>query len=90
MFLSRGLQWRSPDNLLFRIERPILSAPEPDLETAKRRHKGPLIGIALAVVFASVLLVALLLWLGYLGNEPGNEAPQIDGRTGAEEQTDGS
>ena len=67
-----------------------MSAPKTDIEKQERRHKGPLIGIAIAVIFASVLLVALLLWLGYLGNEPGNAAPEIDGRTGAEEQTDGS
>uniref|UniRef100_UPI003B521A61 hypothetical protein n=1 Tax=Roseovarius indicus TaxID=540747 RepID=UPI003B521A61 len=65
-----------------------MSAPEPDLETAKRRHKGPLVGIGIAVGFAIVLLGALALWVSYQGNEPGNEAPQIDGRTGAEEQSD--
>ncbi|MEQ9242601.1 MAG: hypothetical protein RLO10_07195 [Roseovarius indicus] len=67
-----------------------MSAPEPDLETAKRRHKGPLVGIAIAVGFAIVLLGALALWVSYQGNEPGNGASQIDGRTGAEEQGDGA
>ncbi|MEQ8877142.1 MAG: hypothetical protein RIC49_12100 [Phycisphaerales bacterium] len=66
-----------------------MSSPKTDIQKQERRHKGPLIGMVGVVLFASVLLVGLILWLGYQGNEPGNAAPEVDGRTGAEEQTDG-
>ncbi|KZY36379.1 hypothetical protein A3731_34310 [Roseovarius sp. HI0049] len=68
----------------------VLSAPKTNIEKQERRHKVPLIGMVLVVLFASALLAALIIWLGYQGNEPGNAAPEIDGRTGAEEQVDGS
>ncbi|WP_422027359.1 hypothetical protein [Roseovarius sp.] len=67
-----------------------MSAPKTDIKKQERRHKTPLVGMVAVVVFASVLLVGLVLWLGYQGNEPGNAEPQIDGRTGEQEQTDGS
>ncbi|MEQ8290952.1 MAG: hypothetical protein RIA08_02010 [Roseovarius sp.] len=65
-----------------------MSAPKTNIEKQERRHKVPLIGMVAVVLFASALLVGLILWLGYQGNEPGNAEPQIDGRTGAEEQAD--
>ena len=65
-----------------------MSAPKTNIEKQERRHKVPLIGMVAVVLFASALLAGLILWLGYQGNEPGNAEPQIDGRTGAEEQTD--
>ena len=32
-----------------------MSAPQTDVEKQERRHRGPLIGIALAVIFAGIL-----------------------------------
>jgi len=52
------------------------------METQQRRHKGPLIGMALVVIFA----LTLLFWLGMrtfeLSDPPQGETTQIDGRTG--------
>lgn len=59
-----------------------MSAPRTNIETQKHRHKGPLIGMAVVVVFA----LTLLLWLTMRTVQDGQPAPgettQIDGRTG--------
>ena len=49
-----------------------MSAPDTNVEKQKRFHKGPLIGMAAAVVFALTLLI---LWLTYEveGSESSNE-----------------
>ncbi len=67
-----------------------MSAPQTNIEKQKRKHKGPLIGMAIGVVFAVGMLALLI---GYTADEAG--APdgaeiQIDGRTGAEVPADGS
>ena len=61
-----------------------MSAPKTDLDKQEKRHRGPLGGMALAVVFALVLLVALITWLSANGNDPVAEG-QTEGGTGIEE-----
>ncbi len=61
-----------------------MSPPDTDLEKQERRHKGPLGGMAAAMIFAAVLLVGLVLYLAYAGNEPGEPEEHIDSRTGQE------
>jgi hypothetical protein len=65
-----------------------MSAPHTDPEKQARRHKAPLWGMALAVIFG----VALITWFGVQvaqrGNTPNEPAVEIDGRTGDPEPTD--
>lgn len=47
-----------------------MSSPETNIETQSRRHRGPLVGMAVAVGFAAV---AFLIWIAYVaadGNNP--------------------
>lgn len=62
-----------------------MSAPKTDLDKQEKQHRGPLRGMALVVAFALALLVVLMIWISYNGNEPEGAETQIDGRTGAEE-----
>ncbi|MFP4274283.1 MAG: hypothetical protein ACLFRU_04590 [Paracoccaceae bacterium] len=55
-----------------------MSAPKTNITKQKRRHRGPLVGIAASVLLAFVLLVLLLGWLWL----------RTDGPEGAEEQVE--
>ncbi|NSX53620.1 hypothetical protein [Parasulfitobacter algicola] len=46
-----------------------MSAPNTNIEKQEKRHSGSLIGIAVVVVFALILLAALLGWTFYSGQE---------------------
>jgi hypothetical protein len=46
-----------------------MSAPETNIEKQKRRHAGPLIGMGAGVVFAGILITAMLMLIG----EPAGE-----------------
>ncbi len=62
-----------------------MSQPESDLNTQKRRHAGPLIGITAVLIFVAVILTW---WFGSEavdGQAPAGAETQIDGRTGEEE-----
>lgn len=48
-----------------------MSAPQTNLEKQKRRHRGPLIGMILCVLFAVVLAVY---WAGSTPENPGPPA----------------
>lgn len=63
-----------------------MSAPQTNIEKQQRRHRGPLIGMA---VLVTVVLVGLVWWLAHeaAGTEQPQGAEQIDGRTGAEVST---
>ncbi|WP_145109533.1 hypothetical protein [Cereibacter sediminicola] len=59
-----------------------MSASDNNIDKQKRRHRGPLIGIAVVVIFA---LGYLVWWFGYEvaeGNPPQGADVQMDGRTG--------
>ncbi|MFN3845595.1 MAG: hypothetical protein ACK4RZ_07210 [Paracoccaceae bacterium] len=64
-----------------------MSAPQTNIEKQQRRHRGPLIGMAVLVV---VVLLGLVWWLGQ--EAAGSDQPQgagvpTDGRSGAEVST---
>ncbi|MES2664502.1 MAG: hypothetical protein V4712_00280 [Pseudomonadota bacterium] len=48
-----------------------MSAPHTNLEKQKRRHKGPLIGIALALLFGLGLMAYWSFWGVATGGGPG-------------------
>ena len=52
-----------------------MSAPDTNLEKQKKQHKPALTGIRLVVIFAALLLIALVSWMFI----------QTDGREGAVE-----
>lgn len=64
-----------------RKERPM-SAPQTNLETQQRRHRGPIIGMIAVVIFALGLLFVLFMNTARDGTPTDSGAPQIDGRTG--------
>lgn len=59
-----------------------MSAPNTNVERQAEKHAGPLSGIAMALVFAGLLLVGLIAWTVYQGGEPAGAEVQIDSRTG--------
>ncbi len=62
-----------------------MSAPNTNLEKEEKRHKGPLIGMALAAVFGVGLILVLTFMQSADGNEP-DEAPKLETTTGDIEQ----
>ena len=56
-----------------------MSAPDTNTEKTKNAHKTPIVGMLAMVAFALVLLFALVTWLGYWGNEPGDGVGVDDG-----------
>ncbi len=50
-----------------------MSAPDTNTEKNKASHKTPIAGMIAMVVFALVLLFALVTYLSYAGNDPENE-----------------
>lgn len=61
-----------------------MSAPNTNVEKQKKNHKSALVGIRGAMIFAGALLLGLVLWLSYQGQEPRDPETKIDGRTGEE------
>lgn len=53
-----------------------MSAPHTNLETQKRRHRGPLIGMALAVIFGVALIVYWQFEEAAQGNSPTSDTVQ--------------
>ena len=56
-----------------------MSAPDTNTEKNKPAHKTPIAGMIGVVIFAIVLLVALVTWLSYAGNDPGAAGGVEDG-----------
>ncbi|MDF1873055.1 hypothetical protein [Vannielia sp.] len=63
-----------------------MSAPETNIEKQSKRHGGPLLGMAVGVGFALILLVGWLTWAAYNGDTPGD--PEAVGPTGEMTTTD--
>lgn len=61
-----------------------MSAPQTNIEKQKRKHKGPLIGMAVGVLFALGMLVLLIGYVTDKGGVPQGADTQIDSRTGEE------
>jgi len=55
-----------------------MSAPQTNLETQKRRHIGPLIGMALVAIFGVSLIVYWQFEEAAQGQGPGSDAPAIE------------
>lgn len=54
-----------------------MSSPDTNLEKQQKRHKGPLIGIAVVLVFAGVLFLAMLTRTAELGTPVDQENATI-------------
>jgi cytoskeletal protein RodZ len=52
------------------IEENIMSAPDTNLDKQSKRHKGPLLGFAAALLWAAILLVGFLIWTADKSDEP--------------------
>ncbi len=52
-----------------------MSASDTNIAKQKKRHVGPLVGIAAALGFAAVLFFGFLLWTAYLADNPNAESP---------------
>ena len=59
-----------------------MSAPDTNIDKQKKRHKGPLGGIALALIFAGILFVGYVAFEILAGDAPEGAETQVDGRTG--------
>lgn len=59
-----------------------MSAPKTNMETEKRRHRGPLIGMIAVVAFALSLLFFLLMGTADEGTPVDSEEGSVDGRNG--------
>lgn len=65
-----------------------MSNTEPSLDRQRKRHAGPLIGMAVVVLFA---LGYLLWWIYYevdAAPQPQGAEEQVDGRTGEVTETE--
>lgn len=54
-----------------------MSASNTNIEKQKTRHRGPLFGIAMVVVWAGVLLTGFLIWTAYQADNPTAESPAV-------------
>lgn len=63
-----------------------MSAPQTNVEKQEKNHRPPLVGMAAMVVFAIVLLIALVVYISARGNEPEETGATVDGRTGVVEE----
>lgn len=66
-----------------------MSAPDTNTQKQAEKHRGPLTGMLMMVIWAAVLLVGLLIYLSVRGGTPEGADAQIDTRTGTVETTGG-
>lgn len=68
-----------------------MSAPRTNIETQKRRHRGPLIGMALVVLFGLGIIIYWLLEQSANADNPqGSEVPDADRGVPVEEVRSGT
>jgi hypothetical protein len=65
----------------------IMSAPTTNVERQATRHRGPIWGILAALLFGGIMGAAITI-AATDGSAPSGSDVQIDGRTGAVEQSD--
>ena len=65
-----------------------MSAPKTNVEEQKKQHKAPLLGMRAVVMWSLGLLVLLVLYVVFTGNEPEGADAVVDGRTGEVTETD--
>jgi hypothetical protein len=52
-----------------------MSASETNIDKQAKRHRGPLIGMIIALVWAGALFIGFLLWTAYQGDNPTAQSP---------------
>lgn len=52
-----------------------MSASNTNIEKQKTRHRGPLFGMVVVVVWAGILLAGFLIWTAYQADNPTAESP---------------
>lgn len=65
-----------------------MSAPDTNIDKQKKRHRGPLIGFAVAGLFVAAILAWYLFTLAGKATDPEGSDVLIDGRTGDAEVVD--
>lgn len=55
-----------------------MSAPETNVKKQEERHRGPLVGMRMVVIFALVLAAVVAVFIFARGNEPGEEQTEIE------------
>ncbi len=65
-----------------------MSAPKTDLEKQEKRHKAPLLGMRAVVLWSVVLLVLLVVFITFRGNDPGDGVPVSEEVAPAETATE--
>ena len=63
-----------------------MSAPRTNIEKQERRHRGPLIGIAIVVVFALLTLLARAMFVSEEAGVPEGADEQVNTLTGEVDQ----
>lgn len=53
-----------------------MSAPDTNIDTQKRRHRGPLTGLTLALIGVAALFLAWLGWIAMQGQAPREATPE--------------
>lgn len=56
-----------------------MSAPKTDLDKQEKQHRVPLLGMGGMVLWAAVLLVALVVFLALRGNSPSDDGASVEG-----------
>jgi len=52
-----------------------MSAPDTNIEKQTKRHRGPLAGIAIALMWAGLLFAGFMIWTAYSAGNPTAESP---------------
>lgn len=63
-----------------------MSAPDTNIKRQEKEHRGPLFGMGFALLWSTVLLIGLVVWVVYAGNEPG-DGVAVDGSPAPTEQS---
>ncbi len=52
-----------------------MSASNTNLKTQTKRHRGPLFGIVVSLLWAGVLFVGFMIWTSYQADNPSATSP---------------
>lgn len=61
-----------------------MSAPDTNVKKQADKHKAPLMGMGGVVIFGSILLLGLLIWVVANGNTPGESDETVEGTAAVE------
>ncbi len=62
-----------------------MSAPDTNVKRQEKEHRPALFGIGFSLLWGTVLLIGLVLWVVFNGNEPG-DGEAVDGTAAPTEQ----